>query len=257
MSRLLTISLLLLFLTACNKAPEDSIPEGFTVLATAQGDLDGDHRPETIRLVGRAAMPDSPFQEDLSLAVGTTLWPMPTAAASGYEPMLTVLDITGDGRDEVLVVAPTGGSGGLVAAAVMRASPANRQWRFHTIFDSESSLVPRLSGSFEDGFTANLIVESPGGHREIAAIDLANRRDQYLEIKVYDAAGSLLKPVDIWGDGLMGMEPVIIAGEPQGLRLTQQPRGASNADRLALITTVISCQGDTWSTISLEITPVD
>lgn len=257
MFRHLTISLLLLSLTACSKAPQDSIPDGFTVLATAQGDLDGDHRPETVRLVGRSAMPDSPFQEDLSLAVGTTLWPMPTAAASGYEPSLMVVDITGDGRDEVLVVASTGGSGGLVAAAVMRASPANRHWRFHTIFDSESSLVPKLSGSFEEGFTANLIVDSPGGRCEIATLDLASRRDHYLETKVYDATGSLLKAVEIWGEGLMGLEPMINEGEPQGLRLTQQARGVSNADRLAVITTVISRQGDTWSTTSLKITPVD
>jgi len=257
MFRLLTASLLLLFLTACSKAPQHSVPEGFTVLATVQGDLDGDNHPEAIRLVGRPAMPDSPFQEDLSLLVGTTLWPMPTAAASGYEPMLKVLDITGDGRDEVLVVASTGGSGGMVNAAVMQASPAHRQWRFHTIFDSQSNLVPRFSGSFEDGFTAHLIVESPGGHREIATIDLAGRLDQYLEIKVYDAAGSLLKPVDIWGAGLMGLEPVINDSGPRGLRLTQQARGASNADRLAVITTVITYQGDTWSTTSLEITPVD
>lgn len=254
MLRLILI-LSLLALAGCGKDAEPVLPEGFSVLAEARGDLDGDGREETVRLAGRGAE-DSGYREDLCLVVGpaSRLWPLPSAASGGYGPALLLVDVTGDGRDEAVMTAATGGSGGLVAAMVATAARSEDRWLFTSIFDSESSVLPRIGGALADGFVADLGVIAPGLDRLDQSIDLAGRRDFYLRSGTYDEAGKLQKSVAIWGGGLMGLEPV--AGGP-GLRLIQQPRGVANVDRLAEVRTLLVWRDGGWTAAEVVVKPLD
>jgi hypothetical protein len=248
----------LLVAAGCGGDTEVPLPEGSAVLATVEADLDDDGRPERVRLVGQAPG-EGGFRTDLGLVVDGTAsrsWPLPSAASSGYDPELAVADVTGDGRPELVMTAATGGSGGLIAAAVITTSLRDDgSWQHASILDAESRAIPRFSGTLGQGFTAALTVVAPGLGSLTETLDLAYRRDRYVETGVYDADGTLIRPVEIWGDGLMGLETVTASMGGPGVRLVQQARGASNADRLAEIRTLLVWRDGGWIAQDLAIRP--
>jgi hypothetical protein len=260
-SPLLLSSILVTILVApagCSRDNAIELPDGLQVLAESRGDLDGDGREETVRLVGRRAE-DSPFCEDLALAVEPAwrLWPLPTAAATGYAPELRLTDLTGDDTEEILLTADTGGSGGLVNAAVVIASREGEVWSLRRIYDAQSGPVPTLEGALTDGFAARLEITAPGFDRREETLDLSSRRSFYLETGIYDEDGKLLREVPIWGDALMAVAPLSAAAGGPGLQITQQPRGAANADRLAEVRTLLVWRDDRWEAIAVYVLPLD
>ncbi len=259
MARASLTMIAILILAGCGGDSSTPLPEGFEVLSQARGDLDGDGRPESVRLVGRGAVGESLFREDLCLAVdgSAVLWPLPSSSSSGYGATLALVDVTGDGRQEVLVTADTGGSGGIVAGAVVRVDRETDTWSYRTLLDSEAGPRPVFDGALADDCVARLEIRSPGvsPHRE--QLDLNHRRDRYIEDGVYDAAGVLREPVAIWGDAIMGLEPVAADEGGPGVRLIQQARGVANADRLAEITTVLVWDGETWVTARISVRQLD
>ncbi len=258
MSRAAILLVATILLGGCERDAEPVLPEGFAVLAEASADLDGDGRDESVRLVGRGAA-DSPFREDLCLVVGPSahLWPLPSAAAGGYGPQLQLVDVTGDGSPEIIVTADTGGSGGMVAAAVVTARPDGKAWTLHTVFDSESGPRPRFAGALVDGFAAEMEVTAPGLPRKQESLDLAARREIYLQTGVYDEHGTLQHKVEIWGDALMSLTPVAASAGGPGLQAVQQARGTSNADRLVEIRTLMVWKESQWQAVSLTLTPIN
>jgi len=246
-----------LLLSSCGDEAEPVLSAGFSVLAEIRGDLDGDGRQETVRLIGRGEV-DSGFREDLRLVVGpaSLFWPLPSAASSGYQPALMLADVTGDGHDEVVMTAATGGSGGMVAAMVATVSRGNDRWEFTSIFDPESRAIPRFGGSLANGFVASLEVTAPGLDRQVQRLDLAGRRDFYLASGAYDEAGKLQKPVEIWGDGLMALAPAATADGGPGLHLIQQPRGVANVDRLAEVRTLLVWRDGGWLAADVVVRPL-
>jgi len=246
-------------LGACGGEDLAPLPEGFQVLAARRGDLDGDGREETVRLIGHAPAPDSAFRDDLCLLIGDSagLWPLPSAAAAGYDPVLALADATGDGRDEIVITAATGGSGGLVAAAVVAAARGAGGWDCRTVFEAANGARPRLGGALADGFRATLEVTAPGLAPRTEPLDLRGRRAAYLAAGVYDSTGVLLRPIAIWGDAVTGLSVVTPAESGPGLRLVQQVRGATNADRLAEVTTVLVWRDGGWQAAALTVRPLD
>lgn len=258
MPRYALILFSLLALASCGEDADSVLPEGFVVLAEIHGDLDGDGGQETVRLAGRG-VEGSSFRDDLCLVVEpeSRRWPLPDAASSGYDPVLRLTDVTGDGRSELVMTSATGGSGGMVAAMVATVSRVDEHWEITSIFDAESHALPRFGGALADGFVANLEITAPGMGRQNQQLDLAGRREFYLESGVYDEAGKLQKPVEIWGDGLMGLEPVAAGAGGPGLRLIQQPRGAANVDRLAEVRTLLVWRDGDWLAADLVVRPLD
>jgi hypothetical protein len=235
------------------------LPDGHLVLATVDADLDGDGRDDRVHLVGQAPT-DGAFRGDLGLVVAgesARLWPLPSAASGGYEPSLVAADVTGDGRPELVVSAATGGSGGLVAAAVIATDRRDAGgWRFTAILDAESRAIPSVGGALTDGFVADLVVTAPGLDDRTERLDLSGRREDYLATGTYDTTGVLAEPAAIWGDGVMGFEPVGADAGGPGVQLVQQARGVSNADRLAEVRTLLVWRDGAWVAADIAIRPL-
>mgnify|MGYP001815538168 CR=1 FL=1 len=252
------LAILVPFCGGCGDQPAAELPAGYLVLAEARGDLGGGEST-LVRLVGRAGPGEGPFREDFRLAVGRSsqLWPLPSACAAGYGPGLALVDVTGDGRPEAVDTADTGGSGGLVGAVVVAIAPDGGHWRCRSLFDNESGVRPALTVVLVDGFTARLEIRAPGLPDRREVLDLAGRRDRYLATGVYTEDGELAAPVAIWGDALMAVEPLRADAGGPGLRLVQQPRGASNADRLAEVVTVLVWRERTWHAADVAVRPLE
>jgi hypothetical protein len=247
--------LALVMVAACADRPAP-LPEGFAVLATLSADLDGAGDVVRVSLVGRGA-PDSPLRENLALQVdGGGIWPLPAAASVGYAPRLDLGDVSGDGRADLLVTADTGGSGGIVAACVVEIGPRGPKGRtLRGVWDSETGPRPRFGGALRDGPRAVLVMDLPGAAPREVELDLADRLPRYLETGVCDSTGALLRAVDVWGDAVMQVDVAAPADGGPGLHLIQQPRGVANADRLAVVSSLLVLDGG-WRTLSVTVEPL-
>ena len=240
---------------ACGDHPAP-LPGGYVVLTSLSADLDGQGDVVRVSLVGRGVA-GGPFREDLALQVdGAGVWPLPGAVAAGYGPRLDLGDVTGDGRADLLVVADTGGSGGIVAACVVEVGPGGPHGRtLRSVWDSETGPRPRLGGALQDGPRARLVLDLPGAAPRETILDLAHRLPRYLTMGVCDSTGALRRPVEIWGDAVMGVDVAAAADGGPGLRLVQQPRGVANVDRLATVASMLVLDGG-WRAASVTVDPL-
>ncbi|MEZ4386148.1 MAG: hypothetical protein R3D98_00955 [Candidatus Krumholzibacteriia bacterium] len=248
-------ALLAVALAGCTGEKAAPLPEGMVTLATAAAELNAAKGPDAVRLIGRVPDAASAFRDDLGLAVGGSprLWPLPSAASSGYEPQLVLADVTGDGVPEAIVTAASGGSGGLVNAAVVMIAAHGEQWRFRNLFDSETGPLPDLAGGFVAGAKAELQIRAPGHAPRHETLDLAGRYAELGAEAPFAADGTLRRPVQLWGGAVMAVAPVVLAGGRPALQLVQQVRGVSNADRLATVTTDLVWEHGDWTTATVTV----
>jgi hypothetical protein len=245
-------------LGGCGSSDELPIPDGLVLLTTASADLDRDGAADTVRLLGRADDPDSPFRDHLTLMMATAprLWLLPSEASAAYEPRLALVDVTGDGRPEAIVTGSSGGSGGMVIAAVVMIVPHGDRWRFRNVYDTATGPWPELGGELVAGQSAELVVRAPGLEPQRQTLDLAGRYAGLGDQGPYDETGELREPVALWGEGLMAVEPVRLANGRPALRVVQQVRGVSNADRLATVATTLVWEKAAWTAHEVQIEPL-
>lgn len=125
-----------------------------------------------------------------------------------------VRDFTGDGQNEILVSAPTGGSGGLSQYSLVSLKGAVLK----PLVDSQAlSHGPTFTVTFLDGFKARVKTARPGGKW---TLDLHPYKDEYVKSGVYAADGRLLKPTSgaVDGVGLLtirgsGNRPTLVASQ--------------------------------------------
>ncbi len=138
------------------------------------------------------------------------------------------------------MVAATGGSGGMQNGLVYTWADNGPR----LIFNAQTNHPPAFGGRLEDGFRARLVIRDTG---EEYRIDLSERRSFYRENGVYDAAGSLLRDVELWGGGYGLIEAV--DGDGDGvweLRVVQAVNGFANVDDVAYIESFLGWTGDGW-----------
>jgi len=242
----------------CGGGDEQALPEGMVELASATADLTASGRMDTVRLLGRPTDAGGAFHEDFTLLASRSprTWALPNGAASGYSPQLSLADVTGDGRPEALVSADTGGSGGMIAAAVVMVVAHGDGWRFRNVFDVEAGPAPELVGGFVAGEAAELEVRAPGLPPRQETLDLRGRYTDLGDQSPFDTRGAVRTPVQLWGGAVMAVSAVTLDDGRPALRLVQQVRGVSNADRLAEVTTDLVWERATWTTAGVVVRPL-
>ncbi|HEY3413632.1 MAG TPA: hypothetical protein VGM51_11350 [Armatimonadota bacterium] len=188
------------------------------ILQDARASVTGKGRKDLIYLVGIPFDKGSIWMKSLYLVV---VDPRGKAAgkrgyALGFGGLevseMLIRDFNGDGRKEILVTAPTGGSGGLNQYALV----SLRGGVLRPLVDSRRlSAGPAFVVRFVDGFKARVFCLQPKG---AWTLNLRPYRKEYVRERVYTAVGRLMKPTTgaVDGVGLMrvtgrGSRPTLVA----------------------------------------------
>lgn len=92
-----------------------NVPEGMKPIVSLQADVTGDQKTENITLLGKKIQDSTVYYEELQVVVEDQTTHQKEAllvGEGGYEPKLSLIDFTGDKKEDLLVSADTGGSGG-------------------------------------------------------------------------------------------------------------------------------------------------
>lgn len=173
---------------------------------------------------------------------------LPAKSGNGYEPRMLTCDFTGDGVDEILITASTGGSGGIVNGIICSIGDDGD---IITIFDTGNGVLTPVTGRFTDGYRASINILDT-----TVVIDLSDRKEYYEKSGVY----SNRRPTgayEPWGDpyGLILPEDTDGNGICE-LACWQSVSGAAHVDRIALIKSVLSWTTAGWEITALDISPL-
>ncbi len=202
-----------------------------TVIATEAADVTGDGVKDSITLVGTSPDDNSAFQNSISLRIFDASTNKMIEADlkdfGGYEPKIFLGDFTGDKVKDIMISAPTGGSGGIIDNRIVTVKDGKAQ----LIFGEDDNAGLALSGKFADGFKANLKVEQLN---KDFTVDLSAFKDGYVEGGTYDASGKLKVDVEPWADGFSLLEPVEYTGDgTYYLRGIQSISGVAHVNRIS------------------------
>lgn len=231
------------------------LPEQAALLQSARGNVVEDDDPERVLLAGIHEAGLTAIVRKLQLIVqdggdkADIVTPLAEGSAEGYQPEIMLRDFTGDGLADVFVRAATGGSGGIYNAVIYSYAGGIAA----KVFDTAVNAPPVFRGSLIDGYKATLHVEVPATDVEL---DLSDRRALYDELEVYNE-GVVAKPTELWGEAYGLIEPVDSTGDGTfELRVVQQVRATSNADRVAEITSILDFVEGSWTVIASEVKPL-
>lgn len=203
-----------------------------TVIATDKADVTGDGVADSITLVGTNEFGDNnSFWGNIGLKIFDTasneIIEADLNGFGGYEPKIFLGDFTGDKVKDIMVSAPTGGSGGIIDNRIVTVKDGKAQ----LIFDEKDNSGLAVSGKFVDGFKADIRVEQL--NKEFA-VDLQAFKDMYVEGGTYDKSGKLKVDVEPWADGFSLLEPVEYTGDgTYYLRGIQSVSGIAHVNRIS------------------------
>ncbi|HMM22133.1 MAG TPA: hypothetical protein PKA10_15545 [Selenomonadales bacterium] len=263
-----TVSLLLILLIAAGcsgktvPAPAPSperldsdlaLPAGYVVLDRQTGDVTGDGKSKDIFLVGRKPDMNSKFADDLRIMVqageGQNAVTMELPAVGGYDGKLFVGDFSGDKISDVLVTVPTGGSGGIVEHRIVTfaGGPA-------IIWGEGENSGIAAAGRFVDGFKGELTEETT---KRKAIVDLAAKKDAYIQAGLYNAGGTLLRQQSLSVNPLGELRPLALSPDGKyGLKGQQRVTGVANADTVAYIYSLWEYENQKWTAKQIEVASV-
>lgn len=221
------------------------------VIDQATEDVTGDAIADTILLVGTKMNPSDIFSSNLDIIVqdGKTkkFLKADIKDFGGYEAQLFVGDFTGDKVSDVMIAAPTGGSGGIVGHRIVTFAGNTPT----VIFSDEENLGVKFTGKFIDGFQAELLNENT--NRKIV-IDISANKNTYLSSNIYNADGKLLQQQKPGSNPFGKLEPVDYDGDGvYELRGCQRIVGAFNADTISRVQSVWKYENNQWTAKEIEV----
>lgn len=219
------------------------------LISEAIGDIDGDGSEEVVDLMGNPMVEKSSFMGDMYLIVrevgakdpGKVKYYYRPKDLGGYNAYLTLADVTGDGYPDVIIAAPSGGSGGMVSYRILDVIDGKLQ----EVFGQEENRGVSMAGTYLPDYQVKL--SFPGLKQEMI-LDLSNEKEAYRNLNVYNGDGSLkasglrpyiqnlsqLSPLDVNGDGVDEVVTV------------QKVLGVLNADPLGYVRTVWEYRAGGW-----------
>lgn len=210
------------------------------VLARGAADLDGDLKPELVTVTG-VPVSEGGFSRDMVMlvrngATGRTARAVPPQN-EGYSPQLVFSNLTGGAGKDVLLVIPTGGSGGIVNAYVykyMRGAPI-------LVFSTDAlDRDYQYAVTYRDDYRVEVENLANG---ETYMIDISLRGSDYLS-QIYNPDGTLKEPVEGFVSPVSGIYPVDFDGDGVSSLFTfQEISGLYRADGLGYVQNVLSWVG--------------
>lgn len=219
------------------------------LLSEAIGDVDGDGVDEVIDLLGNPVVENSSYMGDMYI-IAKEIHPDNPAKVKyfyrpknlgGYNAYVTLSDVTGNGFPNLIIAAPSGGSGGMTDYRILDFS----ETKPIEIFGKEENKGVSMMGTYLPDYKVKLTFPSL---TQDVILDLDNQKDVYKNLNVYAADGSLkesglrptiqnlsrLSTLDVNGDGVD--EVVTI----------QKVMGVINAEALGSVRTVWEYRAGVW-----------
>ena len=210
------------------------------VLARGVADLDGDLKPELVTVTG-VPVSEGGFSRDMVMlirngATGKTARVAPPQD-EGYPPQLAFANLTGGPSNDILLVIPTGGSGGIVNAYVYKYLRGAPILVFSTdAFDQEY----QYTVTYRDDYRVEVASLANG---ENYMIDISLRGSDYLS-QIYNPDGTLIKPVEGFVSPVSGIYPVDFDGDGVASLFTfQEISGLFRADGLGYVQNALTWVG--------------
>jgi hypothetical protein len=217
------------------------------VVSSARGDVTGDGIPDYVYLTAVKADPSSPFLQRIALHVrdGATqqddVVPLDDDGNAGYNPTLFLGDFTGNGVSDILVSIDSGGSGAFTFDYIysFEHRRARKLFDFNRYNEQHTYTVTYLD-------LYKVEVASPATGKTYL-IDISDRGADYLS-QIYNADGTLKKPIQGWADGVSGFYPVDIdRNGVYEVRAYQQLSGLYHADSLGYVVNTLQWDGSKFA----------
>lgn len=210
------------------------------ILARGVADLDGDGKPEYVTVTG-VPVSEGGFSEDMVMlvrngATGRTARVVPPQN-EGYAPQLIFTNLTGGPGNDILLVIPTGGSGGIVNAYVykyVRGAPI-------LVFSTDTvDQQYRYTVAYRDDYRVEVVSLE---NEMTYMIDISLRGSAYLD-QIYNPDGTLKEPVEGFVSPVSGVYPVDFDGDGVSSLFTfQEISGLYRADGLGYVQNVLTWIG--------------
>ncbi|MDD4722326.1 MAG: hypothetical protein PHR07_06240 [Acidaminococcaceae bacterium] len=161
------------------------------IIDQVAGDVDGDGKDEEVLLMGSKIIANSNFMGNIYVIVkdikdGKIKSYIRPKTCGGYNSFLTLNDVTGNGLANVIITAPTGGSGGTVDLRVLDFTNGVAK----EIFTIENNSGIAFVGQYLRNYKAKLMF--PVINKTIV-VDLANKQELYRNLNVYNENGDVKK----------------------------------------------------------------
>lgn len=211
------------------------------VLTSANGDVNGDGIPDDIFLIGSKTS-SSPYVKDITLIIQDGKTGLITNVAlktnEGYNPTLHLEDFNGDGTEDILISAASGGSGGTMYYYIY--SFSNNTVKL--IFDYDIfNRYFQYSVIYKDYYKVEVNNRT---NNLLYMIDISLRDPAYLN-EIYDSNGILKEPIEGFVNPLSGLYPIDFDSDgTYELLAYQKVAGRYNADSLGYIQTVLKWDKD-------------
>lgn len=228
-----------------------NLPQDIYLIDGKVADVNGDTIDDNVYLIGHKSNKDAIFADNLKLLVQDGVSKRETVIdlqnLGGYTASLFIGDFTGDKVNDVLVNAPTGGSGGIVAHVIVNCNGEEPA----IIFNQEDNKGAKFIGSFIDGFKAELVNEATG--RSII-VDLSAKKDKYLSSNYYNEDGTVLQAVKPYSYPFSVLEPIDIGRDGvYELRGIQKIVGAYGADAIGNVYSLWKFEDGHWNVKQIEV----
>lgn len=201
------------------------------LLTAASDEVTGDNAVDAVLLVGVKTTEQDRFAQNIDIIVRDGKSGRFVTASlpdvSGYESSLFIGDFDGDKVNDVMVTAPSGGSGGSTnhtIAAFPGFVPS-------VLFSNKDNTGTTFSGHFLDNFQMELVNDATGRKTRV---DIAGAKSRYIESGVYSANGKLLKSITPYAYPYGSLKPVDLNQDgTYELKGVQKVVGTNNADAVA------------------------
>jgi len=227
------------------------VPSNTYIIDKKIADVTGDEVDDTIYLIGHKGNTADRYADKLNIVVrnGATNNREMTdlEKIGGYEGKLFIGDFSGDKVKDVMITAPTGGSGGIVQHIIVNFNVPEPI----AIFDQQNNAGAQFTGKYVDGFKAELVNQNTG--RSIN-IDLNTKKDMYVASQIYNKDGTLLKEVKPITYPLSLLEPIDMDGDgTYELKGIQSIKGAYGADTISHVNSLWKFEDNQWNVKQIEV----
>ena len=217
------------------------------VVSSAYGDVNGDRVADHVYLTAVKDDPSSPYLKQITLHVQDGVTKKVTDIAldengnAGYHPTLFLGDFTGDGIQDIMISIDSGGSGAFTFDYIFSfvQNQARKRFDFNQYNEQNQYTVTYL-----DQYKVKVVSLATG---QTYLIDISGRGREYLS-QIYNANGTLKKPIQGWADGVSGFYPVDIdRNGVYEIRAYQQLSGLYHADSLGYIVNTLRWDGSKFA----------